>query len=497
MIVETNSQKDLAKKAALKELWRRAQLSFKLDSTQKELYNEFYKSKHKISTWLLSRRNGKTYLLCVLALEQCIKKSGSIVKFVSPTKMQVETNVRPIFRQLLDDCPEDIKPEWRTRGNMYFFPNGSEIQLAGSDGGHAERLRGGDSDLFFVDEAGTCSDLDNLLKSILLPTTLITKGRGILASTPPKESEHDFLQYIEDAQLKGSLIKKTIDDNPRITQEQRAELIEELGGINSEDTRRELFCEIIKNARTSVLPEFDVTLEKRIVKEWPKPPFFDAYEAMDTGGKDFTVVLYGYFDFRAQKLVIEDETVIDFQEPGNTTKKLIEEVHKKELALWTNPITLEYRKPYKRVSDIDYIFLNEIRNQSAMIHKPDEIVAFDITKKDNRDAAISNTRIMLNSEKIIIHPRCKTLIRHLNNVKWNKAKTDFARSTDNGHYDAFMALVYLVRNVTFSKNPYPPGYEINLNGLFIRDREAFDTRVNTNTIDVFKRLFNIKPPRKY
>src|SRR5271165_6049762 len=305
MIVEKNNQKDLALKAAYRELWRRAELSFKLDSTQKELYNEFYSSKHKISTWLLSRRNGKTYLLCVLALEQCIRKSNSIVKFVSPTKLQVSQNVRPIMRQILEDCPDEIKPEFKTKDYIYYFPNGSELHMAGSDGGHAERLRGSDSHLFFIDEAGTCSDLENLLKSILLPTTLITKGRGVLASTPPKESEHDFLQYIEDAQAKGSLIKKTIEDNPRITAEQRAELIEELGGINSEDTRRELYCEIIKNARTSVLPEFDMALENKIVKDWPKPPYFDAIEAMDTGGKDFTVVLYGYFDYRAQKIVIE------------------------------------------------------------------------------------------------------------------------------------------------------------------------------------------------
>jgi len=496
MIVEKNNQKDLALKAAYRELWRRAELSFKLDSTQKELYNEFYSSKHKISTWLLSRRNGKTYLLCVLALEQCIRKSNSIVKFVSPTKLQVSQNVRPIMRQILEDCPDEIKPEFKTKDYIYYFPNGSELHMAGSDGGHAERLRGSDSHLFFIDEAGTCSDLDNLLKSILLPTTLITKGRGVLASTPPKESEHDFLQYIEDAQAKGSLIKKTIEDNPRITAEQRAELIEELGGINSEDTRRELYCEIIKNARTSVLPEFDMALENKIVKDWPKPPYFDAIEAMDTGGKDFTVVLYGYFDYRAQKIVIEDETVIDFQEPGNTTKKLVEEIHKKELELWTNPITLEYRKPAKRVSDIDYIFLNEIRNQSAMIHKPGEVVGFDITKKDNRDAQISNARIMLNSEKIIIHPRCKTLIRHLNNVKWNKAKSEFARSVDNGHYDAVMALVYLIRNIDFHKNPYPAGYDLNFNSLFIRDRESLLKKENNN-IDVFKRLFNIKPPRRY
>lgn len=490
MIVD-NNQTELAKKTAIKETWRRGLLSYKLDTVQKELYKAFYESNYKISTWLLSRRQGKTYTLCILGLEQCLRKPNSIVKFVAPTQKQIKTVVRPIFRQILQDCPEDISPEFRPSDNIYYFPNGSEIQLAGSDGGHADNLRGTDSDLFFIDEAGTCSDLDNIIKSILLPTTLITKGRGILASTPPKLSEHDFLAYIEEAQAKGSLIKKTINDNPRITEQQKLDLIEELGGIDSEETRRELFCEIIKNARTSVIPEFDTKLEKEIVKEWPKPPFLDCYEGMDVGGKDWTAVLYAYFDFRANKIIIEDETVIDFQEQGANTKKLVEEINKKEKEHWTNPITLEYRKPFKRVSDINYIFTIEILNQSKLLFKQEQWINFETAKKDHLEAAINNLRVLLASKKIIIHPRCKTLIRHLNNIKWTKNKDKFARAADGSHYDTVAALIYLVRSIDFQKNPYPSSYDLNLNGLVVRDRQAFNERTNTQ-LEVYKSIFGIK-----
>jgi len=482
---------------AYRELWRRAQLSFLLDDCQKQLYDEFYASKFKISTWLLSRRQGKTYLLCILALEQCIKQSNSIVKFVSPTKMQVSQNVRPILRQILENCPEDIKPDFKSKDYIYYFPNGSELQLAGSDNGHAERLRGGDSHLFFVDEAGSCSELENLLKSILLPTTLITKGRGILASTPPKESEHEFLDYIEEAELNNSLTIRTIDDNPRITAEQKQELINELGGPDSEETLRELYCKIIKNAATSVIPEFDSKLEKEIVKEWPKPPFFDAYEAMDTGGKDFTVILYGYYDYRSDKVIIEDETVIDFQNKDQDVRQLAVEIHKKEKELWTHPISGEYRPPTSRVSDIDYIFLNEIRQQSIKLnHKPEEIIIFNNAKKDNKFAAINNLRVLLNSKKIIIHPKCKTLVSHLNNVKWNKSKSEFARSKDNGHYDAVDALIYFVRHVAFGRNPYPPGFNLDMKNMYIKDPESFKKRMDTQ-MENLKIIFNIPKKRKW
>lgn len=480
------------------ESWRRGLLYFKLDASQKELYKLFYESKHKIMTWLLARRSGKTYALAILALEQCIRQPNSIVKFVSPTKTQITQIVRPIFRKILEDCPLDIKPEFRHKDFIYYFPNGSEIQLAGTDSGHAEKLRGGDSHIWFIDEAGSCDDLSNVVRSILLPTTLTTRGKGVLASTPPKESEHEFLNYIEEAELKGSLVKKTIDDNPRITKEEKEELIQEVGGINSEECRRELYCEIIKDSNSSVLQEFDSILAAKITKEWPRPPFFDAYEGMDTGGKDLTVVLYGYYDFRADKVIIEDETIVNFQDKDTTIEFLAKEINKKELALWKNPMSLEYKAPYIRVSDIDYILIKDIYSQSQKLFPRDQIISFQIAKKDELAAAVHNLRIMLSNEKIIIHPRCTTLLRHLKNIKWDKQKKKFARSKDNGHYDAVPALMYLVRNIQYSKNPYPQHHELSMRTLpqYLQDPHAFSNPVSSQ-VEAFKKIFGVRPKRKF
>ncbi len=467
------------------ELWRRANLSWKLDSTQKELYKLFYESNFKVQTWLLSRRSGKSWTLCVLALEQCIREPHSIVKFVSPTKLQVQNNVRPLFRKILADCPPDLKPEFKYKDYIYYFPNGSEIHLAGSDSGHAEKLRGSDSSLAFIDEAGSCDNLDDLVKSILLPTTLITGGKIVLASTPPKESDHDFLKFIEDAAIKGSLIKKTIYDNPRLTEEQRQELIDEVGGINTDVAKRELLCVIIKDANTSVLPEYTEELEKEIVKEWPKPPFFDSYEAMDLGFKDLTVVLFGYYDFRSDKVIIEDEIVIDFKEQNTTLARLTAMIKEKENTLWMNYLTNELRKPCLRVSDINYIVMNEIRQYSG------GEINFIAAKKDDNEAAINNLRIMLSNKKIIINPRCKILRQHLLNVRWASAnnKSVFARSPDSGHYDAVDALKYMIRHISYTKNPYPANYDMNL-----RKQDAFfyNNVSNNSTHETFKQIFNLK-----
>lgn len=478
------SQANLSKEQVIQELWYRGVLVWKLDPVQKDLYNSFYTDNQKTRIWLMARRSGKSFLLLILAIEQCLRKKNSIVKYVAQSKLQVNNILRPLMRKILEDCPEDLKPEYNTKDYIFYFKNGSEIQMAGTDNGHAEKLRGGDSDLFVVDEAGSCNDLTNIIKSILLPTTLTTKGKGILAGTPPKESEHEFLEFLEDAEMRGTLTKKTIFDNKRITQDMLEELIKEVGGLHTEEARRELMCEIIRDSATSVIPEFTEDLAKSITKEWPKPPHYDAYVGMDLGGRDLTVVLFGYYDFRADKVVIEDEIVMDFRENDSNIKSLTDRIIKKEAELYTNIFTNEQLVPH-RYSDINYIVTNEIRSYS------NNKVNFLITKKDDKIAALNNVRSLLQAQKIIINPKCKTLLRHLKNVKWEKTRTLFARSADDGHYDAVDALVYLIRNVNFSKNPYPKGFGMNLkkDNLFIVDKDKYNYG---DQLSIYKKMFNVK-----
>jgi hypothetical protein len=485
----------VSKQEALRELWRRGNLRWKLDPIQKELYDLFYSNEHRQMTWLLARRSGKSYCLVLLAIEQCLRKPNSIVKFLAPTKTQVDNNLRPLFKKILQDCPTEIAPQYVARQYIYYFKNGSEIQLAGTDNGHAEKLRGGDSDIWIIDEAGSCDKLDEIIKEILIPTTLITKGKGIIASTPPKDPEHDFVKMVERSELNGSLVMKTVLDNPRVSKEEVEELIQELGGINSDACQRELFCKIIKDSTIFVLPEFTEELQKEVVRDWPKPPFYDCYVGMDLGGKDLTVALFGYYDFRADKIIIEDEIVMDFRKNGNHLKKLTQEIIDKEEDLYTNIYTNEVKKPLLRVSDIDYIVTNEIYTLS------DGQLNFQPAKKDDNDSAINNLRLLLSNKKIIIHPRCKTLVQHLKNVKWKKDRRSFARSADEGHFDAVDALKYLVRHVNMGKNPYPAHYDLNMKDIFVPNKNNTikqSTPLSNNQfqqLEVYKTIFNLRKKR--
>jgi len=475
----------ISKTDARNELWKRGALhTFKLDENQKGFEEKIKNTKDKVVVILCSRRQGKTYWALTHSIATCLKAPNVIVKFVAPTKNMLRDIIEPLMIQILEDCPDELRPQYLKNRTTYKFTNGSMLQMAGTDNGHAEKLRGGFAHLCIVDEGQTCNDLTNTIRSILIPTTATTGGKIIILGTAPEDTEHEFNFFIEDADLKGNLIKKTIYKNPRMTKE----IIEDIaasypGGKNDPAFRREYLCEIIKNEKYSALPEFTEQLEKEIVKDWKRPPFYDYYESMDLGGKDLTVVLFAYFDFRNAVVVIEDEIIMNFQEKDQHIKTLVKNIQDKERERFSDPLVHEVREPYLRVSDLDYIALKEIREHSY------NKINFMTTKKDEKEVAVNNLRIMLNNKRIIINPRCSTLIKHLRNVKWNKnRKNVFARSPDFGHYDAVDALIYLVRSVVYGKNPYPAHYDLNQKDLVLLGN---NNQPKDNAVEIFRAIFKV------
>jgi hypothetical protein len=461
------SKYDKEKKNAIHEMWRRGNLSWKLDSFQAPLYEQYQKSPEKILTWLLSRRSGKSYTLCVIAIEECLKKPNRYVKYVTSQLKMVRTIIKPLMTKLLEDAPEDVRPAFKTMDNLYVFPNGSEIQLAGSDGGNCEKLRGTDSHLCIIDEAGFCDQLEYVVGSILMPTTTLTRAKIILSSTPPKTYDHEFVKFMQRAEQNGTLIKKNIydvidalknDEKPRMTQLLLEDVMNTYPDANnSSEFQREYMCILRPDESLQIVPEFTEELQKDIITKWPHPEFFDTYVSMDPGFRDLTGVLFAYYDFMNAVIVIEDELVING--PTMTTEFLAEEIKKKESLLWKHPMTGEINEPHMRVSDVNPILLNDLYRLHSLSFFP--------TQKDDKESALNQMRMKLNSRQICIHPRCTQLIQHLQNGTWKMNKKDFARSADNGHYDLIPALMYLVRNINYGRNPYPQGIQIK-SDTFVR-----------------------------
>jgi hypothetical protein len=458
-------------KKARAELWRQGSLEWKLHPSQKDMYDFFHGKKDKTIVFNCSRRLGKTYLLLLIALEYCIKKK-SIVKFILPEQGWARKLIyREVMPQLLVDCPKELVPTWKSQDNVYEFANGSQIQLAGTDNGNYEKLRGGNSDLCLIDEAGFCSDLTHIISSILIPTTMLTKGRIILSSTTPTNPNHEFVSQMRAAGSEKRLIIKTLYDgledskrsaSPHIT----PEIIEEIiigtpGGAESDAFRTEYLCQLITDSDKAVVPEF-ARAEEDIVQPWAMPPFCDKYVSMDIGFKDLTVALFAYYDFENAILVIQDEWVLNGADL--TTDKIADNIRNKESKLWTSKITGEQDKPYLRVSDNNLIVINDLAKLHSLYFTP--------TEKQNKDAAINQLRMMIEARQIRINPNCITLINHLKLATWATTKKDYIRSNGH-HFDALDALVYLVRNVSFTHNPFPKGYRfqgLNKNNAHFTER---------------------------
>lgn len=441
---------DISPEEARKILWDRGNLTFKLDSNQVQLRQSYLAATTKNVVWACARRLGKSYTLCVIGIEKCLQQKNAKVKYLAPTQKMVRTIIRPLMRQLTADAPDHLRPKENKAEGIWYFPStGSQIQIVGCDGGNAESARGSDSDLCIVDEAGFVDDLEYIVKSILNPTMLLTKGKTILASTPPKSPTHEFVVFMSQAKQDGSFIKKTIYDNPRISPDDIRKVAEEdCGGVDTIAFRREYLAEVVVDDDSAIIPEFKKEIRDEIVREWKRPAFYDCYTAMDLGINDLTVILFAYYDFKAGKLIVEDEYVVNGK--SCTTANLAQNVVAKEKRNFADPFTGEIPRP-TRVSDNNLQVINDLQVTYGINFSP--------TEKREAEVALNNVRVLIASKRIIINPRCITLINHLEAGVWNKQKTSFARSgLKFGHFDAIDSLKYLVRNVDFNKNPYPANF---------------------------------------
>lgn len=456
--------------AARAALWRKGELSFKLHKAQLEMRDAFFNVKSDELKFIIncSRQLGKSYFLCALAIEFALKNPDAQIKYAAPTQRMVKQIIRPHFRTLLKDCPDDIRPEWFAQESRYVFKNGSQIDIAGAEAGNADRLRGTRMHLGIVDEAGFCSDLAYLVQDVMLPMTLTTNGRIILASTPPKTPMHPFEKYWEQALKGGSCIRKTIFDNPLLSEKKIKQYMRECGGDHTTAWKREYLAEFIIDKESIVVPEF-LDVQQDVVKEIERPKYFDAYVSLDPGYRDLTVALFGYWDFLNASLVIEDEFILS----KTRTDILADGIKDKERLLWNG------QKPYFRVSDTELILIQDLSDLHGLQFHP--------TDKDNKLAQINELRVMVQAKRIIIHPRCKELISHLRNAVWDDTTKDtFARIEGFGHFDAVDALVYMLRNVRRNHNPFPVGKAYSHETHFI----AYETNERSQTAKVIERLFS-------
>jgi hypothetical protein len=468
--------------AARHELWRRGQLCFKFekDKTQQELYRLIFASPRRQFMLECARKLGKSYLLGVIALEACIKHPGKRVNWCLPTgKQAIETAV-PILTEISEDAPPECRGSYNSQSGHWTLPNGAYIVLFGAkDKADADRGRGPSAIVSLVDEGAFFPSemLPYALRSVIAPQHMRTKGKIILASTPPVGMGHSWNQIAAAAETNGAYAHRTIWQNGMLSREEILETLNEAATsagltldqyMTTAEYRREYMAERVIDPTRSVIPEFAPN-ESQIVQEFDLPEHFDAFAGIDLGySVHASAVVHGVADFNNQRLLIVDETWL----VRANTREIAEATKRTEAKHWTRPearyLTTVQEDGTKRdelaahLTEPGAVFrvIDNAGGGSRVIADfwdQFRLRASEAVKKD-RDQAISLVRNLCLGGRLIINPRCERLIRQLRTATWNSAGSEIEESAEEMHYDLVPALYMMVRCWWHLKtrNPYPP-----------------------------------------
>jgi len=407
----------------------------------------------------VARQTGKSFKWGSSAIELALQKKNARIRYGTAFQTDLEEFIIPIFNTILADCPADVLPKYKKQGSKWVFPStGSEIKFIGLDK-NPDGIRGNALDLIIIDEAGFVENLDYLYRSVIIPMRRHRPNlKVVMSSTPSETPDHEFKDYCQKAILEGGYFKATIHDDETCTEAVKAALLEECGGVDSTNWRREFLCEFVVDEDLAIIPEWNDDYIRAIEPD-DFYQYYHKYVAQDIGGTkvtaDFTAHLYGYYDFQKATLVIEDESQI--RGPMSTTDNIAEMVREKEKALWGDASV------YRRISDNNNpILLNDLGIKHDIHFMP--------TDKDELPAMVNDCRLLVKSGRLAVHPRCKHTIGCFKNGIYNsrKIKREFSRSKVLGHYDHLAAGIYLVRNLDEFTNPIPSDLGVSYASHHIR-----------------------------
>src|SRR5262245_57746051 len=120
-------------------LWRSGNLSWKLDGHQLLIYDQYREwekrdpgddkakgSYRRIFVLDISRRWGKTTLVLIIKIEDCLKQPNSIHTYATAQAKDIGEIILPILDDLQEDAPSDCAGQYRTthegRSQGIYFP---------------------------------------------------------------------------------------------------------------------------------------------------------------------------------------------------------------------------------------------------------------------------------------------------------------------------------------------------------------------------------------
>lgn len=465
-------------------LWWQGDLRYLLHDGQERALDAFLGADARRFVLCTGRRWGKSRMMCVLATTVCLLRilhrrgapmppwvppwmrrtierttGPARVVYAAPTAGMVSEFIAPHMRLLASHAPPALRPQ-ETLGE-WVWHDGDRIVIRGcEDRKKADRLRGSEADLGIIDEGGFIPILDYVAKSVVGPQLWETRGRMLLPSTPPESPDHPFVAFLAEAEEAGAAFRARTADAPHITAEMLREAIEDAGGIQSVDWQREGEARIVVDPERTVLPEL-TEHEALVVREVERPEHALLHVIGDAGFEDCDVIALGYYDFRQDLDVVEDEVVLHHARSDT----LDAAVAAKERALWSRGGRAP-RVHRRRIDAQPKVRADMSREEWQADDADDAVRHWHSVARDggphagSMRAAANAARVRIARGRVVVHPRCATILAHAKHARWDRHRASFERVYDGQgrplhHYDGCAALVYFLRNLDRATNPYP------------------------------------------
>lgn len=472
--------------------WRTGDLSYKVMEHQtiiKDKLGEVIKGdpQQRVEPYVLncSRRFGKTTMILLTFVEECIKYPGHVYLFVAPTEEAAKEIVLSVMPVIIADAPDTAKPKFRN--GRYTFPNGSVIKLGSAHNG-GESLRGRSANGAAIDEGAFVKKTrpDNgliyVMNSVIRPQLLTTQGWFVVASTPPPQLAHEYVELYNQARALNRMSQFSIYDNTSITEQLREAIKAKEYALDPSGSswKREYLAEFAVDSRSLIISNWDTEEMTGTVDRPVRFEIYDRYVAYDHGTTDLSVFLFGYWHWEHGTLVVEKELVVGLKGEKLTTRELDKVYRICRQDLWQE---MEVRR---EVCDA-------INPQLIIDFNRDFGNRFVAPLKTNLEAMVNQLTNLVGNKQILINKdQCPLLIQTLEQATWKTSasgKREFARLPGIGHCDALASLIYLARTVDRHHNPHDYATDVPAaDDVFVVKRQDKHTPEV-----VFAKAFNMKP----
>lgn len=453
------------------EMWDRGLLEYlTLPNAQRSMYRrahqqtELFPGVAEPVMYLCHRQLGKTHLAILMLVEEGLRFPGSSLNYGTDTVDRAEEFFEEKLPAVIEDAPQWINI-WRRDRTVLIrnrsWPRGvvSKIRLRGLDHRRGDRMRGGNTRMWVIDEAGYIAYLEHAIRHVITPMFRgQRRPRFLILTTPPENpQDHDLYGYYLRAEKRKSLVVWPASENPDWTSDDDRMMLAEYGSKQDVAWRRELECEMIADRTRLVVPEWGDTDGKYYLEvvEWEAdkkapdgavmlPEHYRGYVTIDAGWKDYTAAVLSSYDFEHRRIVVRREVFVHYTPTHAFSDLLLEAITDTfPEMIWEELII---------TCDANELVVQDLNNY---LREEDPRFFVSAVEKWDLHGALNNMRSGVQLGRIIVAADCVQTNHQLAMSMWNKKRTDFERSKALGHCDLLVAVNYQYRQIAWDENPRP------------------------------------------